>query len=155
MTKTRRITEGERTDLRRDLNGLDEREQLFCLYVLGSKMPKWSAKKAGYRGDIAKRARTLMARDTIQAFLAKFAPPPNAGRIEISKEGLLKKLAQIASGQLVKINTSDVLKAVELIGKNLGMWEGTSQEGRDRLKEILSVFAAGPVEKEAEKNEQS
>ncbi len=127
------------------MNGLDEREQLFCLYVLGSKMPKWSAKKAGYRGDIPKRARTLMARDTIQAFLKKFSPPPNAGRIEITKEGVLKKLAQIASGQLVKINTSDVLKALELIGDHLNMFDGNTDAGRDRLREIIDVFKAGAV----------
>ena len=137
--------QGECTDLQRDMNALDEREQLFCLYVLGSKMPQWSAKKAGYRGDIPKRARTLMARDTVQAFLHKFSPPPNAGRIEITKEGVLKKSAQIASGQLVKINTSDVLKALELIGDHLSMFDGKTDAGKDRLLEVLEVFKAGAV----------
>jgi len=152
MTKTRRITEGERTDLQRDLNGLDEREQKFCLFVLGSKLPKWSAKAAGYRGDIPKRARTLMGRDTIQAFLKKYAPPKHSGLIPLTKEGVLGKLAKVASANLEKINSSDVIKSLELIGKHLGMWDGQTQEGRDRLKEILAVFTAGPVErKEQEK----
>jgi hypothetical protein len=94
-----------------------------------------------------------MNRPTIQAFLKKYAPPKHSGLVPITKEGILRKLARVASANLEKINSSDVLKALELIGKHLGMWEGKSTEGVDRLKELLAVFEAGPVntKKEPEK----
>ena len=89
-----------------------------------------------------------MARDTIQAFLKKYEPPKHSGLLlATAKEGILGKLAKVASANLEKINSSDVLKALELIGKHLGMWEGKSTDGVDRLPQDVKVFEAGPVEK--------
>jgi hypothetical protein len=39
------------------------------------------------------------------------------------------------------------LKAIELMGRAQGLWEGNSTEGRDRLNEILTCWQAGPVER--------
>lgn len=139
------------TESTRDFADLNEREQKFCLYMLGSHKPAWSAGRAGYSGDLQKRARGLMQRPPIIAILKKYAPPQSDGTVELSRDGLLRKLAQIASGQLVKISTNDVLKAIELIGKSLGMWEGASQDGKDRLKELIDAFNAGPVPKQEAK----
>ena len=133
------------TESTRDLAELNEREQKFCLYMLGSQKPVWSAGQAGYSGDLQKRARGLMKRPPIVAFLQKYAPPKSDDAVEISKDSLLRKLLQIASGQLVKINTSDVLKAIELIGRNLGLWEASDLKGKDRLQELVDVFNRGPV----------
>lgn len=129
----------------------NEREQAFALYYLASQNPTWSAGRAGYHGDLAKRSRTLLKHPELQTFLKKYSPPPSESQVEITKDSVLLKLAQIASGQLVKINTSDILKALELIGRHLGMFDGIDQQaGRDRLAELVAVFRAGAVKKEEE-----
>jgi hypothetical protein len=102
---------------------------------------------ASYSGDLAKRARSLLEQPLIQAFLKKFSPPVNKFKVTGDKESLLKRLEQIASGEGVDKTVIAQLKAIELRGKAQGLWEGKSEEGRDRLKEMIACFDAGPVER--------
>jgi hypothetical protein len=127
-----------------------KREFLFCLYLLasGCKKPKWAAGQAGYSGDLAKRSRSLLDLPRVQEFLEKYAPPVNRFSVKSDKDSIIKRLEQIASGEGVDKTAALQLKAIELMGKAQGLWEGTSSEGRDRLREILSVWEAGPVGRE-------
>lgn len=136
-------------DLRSDEYGLNKREFLFCLFYLasGCKKKRWAAGKAGYSGDLDKRGRSLLAQPAIQAFLETYAPPVNHFKVKSDKDSLIKRLEQIASAEGVDKTVIAQLKAIELMGKAQGLWEGTSSEGRDRLREIQAVFAAGPVER--------
>jgi hypothetical protein len=129
-----------------------KREFLFCLYYLacGCKKPKWAAGQAGYSGDLAKRSRSLLDLPRIQEFLEKFRPPVNKFAVKSDKDSLIKRLEQIASSEGVDKTVIAQLKAIELMGKAQGLWEGTSQEGRDRLHEITACIAAGPVERFSE-----
>jgi hypothetical protein len=131
----------------KDADGLNKRERDFCLYYLasGCKKPRWAAGQAGYHGDLGKRSRSLLEQPVIQEFLARYAPPVNRFKVTGDKASLLKRLEQIASGEGIDKSVIAQLKAIELRGKAEGLWEGKSQEGRDKLKEIVSVFAAGPV----------
>ena len=133
----------------KDADGLNKRERAFCLYMLAcqGKKPKWAAGQAGYKGDLGKRARSLLEQPVIQEFLAKYAPPVNRFKVKSDKDSLIKRLEQIASSEGVDKTVIAQLKAIELMGKAQGLWEGTNSEGRDRLREIQAVFAAGPVER--------
>lgn len=133
----------------KDADGLNKRERAFCLYMLAcqGKKPRWAAGQAGYKGDLAKRARSLLEQPVIQEFLAKYSPPVNKFAVKSDKDSLIKRLEQIASSEGVDKTVIAQLKAIELMGKAQGLWEGTSSEGRDRLKEMQACFAAGPVER--------
>jgi hypothetical protein len=145
----RKPNEGQRTDIQRNEYGLDSREYQFCLFMLACqcKKPKWSAGKAGYHGDLGKRARTLLDRPQIQEFLAAYAPPLNRKSVKSTPESIIHRLEQIASGEGLDKTIIAELKAIELMGKNKGMWEGQSEAGRDRLHEIQACIAAGPIER--------
>lgn len=135
-------TESKNTD---DLGLMTPRERDFALFYLASKRAKWSAKQAGFIGDMSKRTRSLLDRPRMRRFLAKYSAAPSG--IEISEGAVLRRLAQIASGQITKVNTSDIIKCLELLGKHLGIWEGSNKQGKDRLQELIDAFNAGPVSK--------
>jgi len=77
------------------------RTQRFALLYLGSQDRVWSAGQAHYRGDLLKRSRNLLKLPAIQGFLKKYGPPPNQGKVEVTKDSVLMKLAQIGSGRLM------------------------------------------------------
>lgn len=139
----------KRIDLRSDEYGLNKREFLFCLYTLAfqGKMPRRAAALAGYSGDLRKRAASILEQLPVQRFLRKFRPPVNKFAVKSDRDSLIKRLEQIASAEGVDKTVIAQLKAIELMGKAQGLWEGTSAEGRDRLKEIQACFAAGPIER--------
>ncbi|MGB6736307.1 MAG: hypothetical protein WBE55_11240 [Candidatus Sulfotelmatobacter sp.] len=140
---------GERTDIPKDADGLDSRQRNFCLFYLScqGKKPYWAAGKAGYSGDLAKRSRSLLQQPKIQEFLERYAPPVNRFKVTSDPKSITNRLEQISSGEGVDKTTALQLKAIELMGKSNGMWEGASAEGRDRLHEVEAVFRAGPVER--------
>jgi len=79
-------------------------------------------------------------------FLERFQPPPDLHKVTADKDSIIKRLEQVASGEGVTAKTASIeLKAIELMGRAQGLWEGTSQEGRDRLHEITACIAAGPA----------
>ena len=139
----------------KDLSKMSERLQTFLMFMLATKNKEYACKAAQYTGDLNKRAIQIIRRPDVQTFLKKYAPPNSEIGLVISADSLKEKLAQIAAGELVKINTSDILKAIELLGKTINLWDGNSmKEGRDRLKEIIEVFRAGAIEaKKEEANE--
>jgi ribosomal protein L40E len=148
-TKTMAQNKPKRIDLRSDEYGLNKREFLFCLFMLAcqGKKPRWAAGQAGFSGDLARRSRSLLEQPVIQKFLTEFSPPVNKFAVKSDRDSLIKRLEQIASSEGVDKTVIAQLKAIELMGKAQGLWEGTSSEGRDRLREIQAVFAAGPVER--------
>jgi hypothetical protein len=133
----------------KDADGLNKRERAFCLYMLAcqGKKPKWAAGQAGYSGDLRKRASSLLDQPVIQKFLGKYAPPVNKFKVTGDKESLLKRLEQIASAEGIDRTVIAQLKAIELRGKAMGLWEAKSEEGKSRLAEIIAVINAGPVER--------
>jgi phage terminase small subunit len=149
MAKRDPSRKGQRTDIARNEYGLDSRQFVFVLYMLAcqGKKPIWSAGKAGYSGDLAKRSRSLLQQPKIQEFLEKYAPPVNRFKVTGDKESLLKRLEQIASAEGIDKTVIAQLKAIELRGKAMGLWEAKSEEGKSRLAEIISVIKAGPVER--------
>jgi hypothetical protein len=139
-------------DLRSDEYGLNKREFLFCLYTLAfqGKMPKRAAALAGYSGDLRKRSASLLEQLPVQRFLEKFRPPVNKFAVKSDKDSLIKRLEQIASSEGVDKTVIAQLKAIELMGKAQGLWEGTSAEGKSQLASVIEVFKAGPVERLSE-----
>lgn len=137
---------------------MSERQQRFLMFMLSSKNKEYAIKAAGYTGDLNKRAIQMVRRSSVVAFLKEYAPPNSDAGLMISADSLKGKLAQIAAGELVKINTSDILKAIELLGKTISLWDGVGmKEGRDRLREIVDIFKQGAVaaKKEEEADEQT
>ncbi len=133
----------------KDADGLNKRERAFCLYMLAcqGKKPRWAAGQAGYSGDLAKRSRSLLEQPVIQKFLEKYAPPVNKFKVTSDPKSIIHRLEQMASAEGLDKTATIQLKAIELMMRNQGMMEGTNAEGRDRLREIQAVFAAGPVER--------
>jgi hypothetical protein len=132
----------------KDADGLNKRERAFCLYMLAcqGKKPKWAAGQAGYSGDLGKRARSLLEQPIIQEFLGKYAPPVNKFKVTSEPKSIIRRLEQMASAEGLDKTATIQIKAIELMMRNQGMMEGKSEAGRDRLKEILAVYQAGPVE---------
>jgi hypothetical protein len=137
----------------KDADGLNRRERDFVLYYLasGCRKPKWAAMMAGYFSDHAKRARGLLDQVVIQKVLKKYQPPEQtAFKVTSDPKSIVKRLEEIASCQGINAKTSTIeLRALELLMRNQGMLDGTSHEGRDRLKELVEVFKAGPVGSDA------
>jgi hypothetical protein len=137
----------------KDADGLNRREREFCLYYLasGCSKKKWAAVQAKFSGDFDARARELLDRLAVQAFLAKYKPPRNVYQVTADKDSIIKRLEQIASCEGVTAKTGSIeLKAIELMGRAQNLWDGGSAEGRDRLHEITACIAAGPVERFSE-----
>lgn len=136
----------------KDADGLNRRERDFVLYYLasGCKKPKWAAGQAGYKGDLGKRARSLLEQPVIQQVLATYAPPLNRFKVTGDKASLLKRLEQIASAEGIDKTVIAQLKAIELRGKAMGLWEAKSEDGKNRLAEVIDVIKAGPVERGSE-----
>jgi hypothetical protein len=145
------MTKGQRTDIARNEHGLDARQYTFCLLMLAcqGKKPKWCAGKAGYHGDLGKRSRSLLEQPLIQEFLEKYSPPVNRFKVKSDKDSLIKRLEQIASSEGVDKTVLAQLKAIELMGKAQGLWDGTDSAGKERLSEVVAAFQAGPVAKDA------
>jgi hypothetical protein len=139
-------------DLRADEFGLNKREFLFVISHVARqcKMPRWAAAQAGYSGDLAKRSRSLLEQPAIQRFVKRFRPPVNKFAVKSDKDSLIKRLEQIASAEGVDKTVIAQLKAIELMGKAQGLWEGTSAEGKSQLASVIEVFKAGPVERLSE-----
>jgi len=132
----------------KDIYGLSRRQFEFCVYYLARNQTKGRlcASKAGFNGDLYKRTQNLLENVRVQAFLAKFSPPPNKKLVVADVKSLTKKLEQMASGEIDNSKTAGhELKALELLGRSLGLFNGPGAAGKDRLREVCSVFLSGPV----------
>jgi hypothetical protein len=149
---TRKPTEGQRTDIPKDADGMNSRTKNFCLYYLasGGKRPKWAAGMAGFSGDLGKRSRSLLEQPVVIAFLEKYAPPVNKFKVTSDPKSIIRRLEEISSAEGMDKTVPLQLKAIELMMRNQGMLEGTSQDGKDRLHEILDCWKSGPVERGSE-----
>lgn len=144
----RQDRKGENFKLPRNEYGLSERQFLFCLYWLASqgKKPRWAAGKAGFSGDLYKRSHNLLEDPKVKEFLDRFTPPSNKKSVTSDEKSIIKRLEEIASGEGVDKTVTAELKAIELMGRSKGMWDSKNGQGKDRLKEIVSVFRSGPAE---------
>jgi hypothetical protein len=148
MLKKRKVE--EETEAVTDVKSLAiPREQSFALYSLGSRDGVWSATRAGYHGDLAKRSRNLLKREDLQAFLTKYGSEANDYKLDITQEAVLQRLSEIASKKLEKVTTQNVLEALKMVGSWLSMWDGQDMKaGKDKLDQLIAVFQAGPVKDE-------
>ena len=89
--------------------------------MLACKNKEAACKAAGYSGDLTKRGLGLIRHPPIAALLKEYAPPNSDAGLIISADSLKGKLAQIANAELVKINTSDVIKSTELLGRTMSL----------------------------------
>jgi len=129
---------------------LTERQWRFGIFHLayGQKKPRLAAGKARFLGDLKKRADNMLDLPDMQKFLAEFAPPPNTHKVEANPKSITKRLEQMASGEGLDKTAVVEQRAIELLGRSLGMWDSKGQAGKDRLHELMAVLKAGPVREE-------
>ena len=77
--------------------------------------------------------------------MKKYSPPPSESQVEITKDSVLLRLAQIASEKSVKINTSDIIKALELIGRTSGCLKASICSRERQLEVLMEVLEPAPL----------
>lgn len=118
-----------------------------------------AATRAGYSPRTAnEQGARLLANVSIQTEL-KNAMQKRSQRTEITQDVIVEKLAEIALGEATdfsvdgypivegaKNKTSSQLKALELLGKHLGLFDGKNQQTRETENNLLQAIAEGAKE---------
>lgn len=181
-----------------DDDGLNAKQALFVKRYLVHHVGARAAREAGYSvlssGTIAQRL--LNQTEAIQAVI-KREEARTAIKLEVSKENVLRRLAQIAFanskdlydensvplpiqdidddtaallggfevnelyagmgqerqniGVVKKYKLRDPTKALDMLSKHLGLYEGSDGLKKDRLREIVDALRGGPLPPEESK----
>lgn len=90
-----------------------------------------AALTAGYKDSFARaKSYKLLDREDVQAYITQRRQ--QMAKRAVSPERVLLELAAIGfanATDVVQIKMADKLKALELMGRNLGMWEKDNREG--------------------------
>lgn len=116
---------------------MNERQKRFCLEYLKDFNGKNAAQRAGYSEKTAEaQASRLLRNVKVKKLIEELSKKP-VRRMELKIENIVKELKKIAfakaDGELVK--TSDKLKALEMLGKYLGMFD----KGKEQMTVNIMV----------------
>ena len=123
---------------------LTEKQKRFCEEYLIDLNATQAAIRAGYA---AKNARVIasqnLAKVNIQQYISE-RMQDRSKRTEITADTVLGELAKIAAAD-VEIKGSDKMKALELLGKHLGLFQSGADNSAalEKLDEVLGKIESG------------
>lgn len=129
---------------------LNEKQKRFCDEYLIDLNATQAAIRAGYSPKTAnEQGARLLANVSVQARLQE-ALKKRAARVEITQDRVLKEFAAIgfsvaSDGSDSDLKVSNKLKALELLGKHLGLFDNKSA-GAAQDSNLLAAITAGASE---------
>jgi len=118
---------------------LTEKQKRFCEEYLIDLNATQAAIRAGYPAKRAsEQAYQLLQKTTVSAYIERLREEQQR-RTEITADTVLGELAKIASAEDVEITGKEKLKALELLGKHLGLFQNNADnsEALAKLDEVL------------------
>lgn len=115
---------------------LTDKQKRFCEEYLVDLNATQAAIRAGYKNsDVGRR---LVTKSHVSAYIEKLRQEQQQ-RTQITADAVLGELAKIASTKGVEITGKEKLKALELLGKHLGLFTSGSDNSAtlDKLDEVL------------------
>lgn len=123
---------------------LTEKQKRFCEEYLVNLNATQAYKRAGYSVKNEATARVescrLLTKPNIQTYIADLRKA-QSDRTKINADTVLKELKEIALVK-TKISGKEKMKALELLGKHLGMFAGEGIEETNRVKTDNSLIEA-------------
>ena len=105
---------------------LSPRQKQFCRYLVNIGKPKEAAIAAGYSEKSAyNQSSRLMRNDEVLSEISRLRSKLSE-KVDVSAEKVVQKVAEIAF-TTAYVKDSDRLKALELLGKKFGLWDGSHQ----------------------------
>lgn len=120
---------------------LTEKQKRFCEEYLIDLNATQAAIRAGYKNsDVGRR---LVTKSHVSAHIEKLREEQSK-RTEITADTVLGELAKIAATE-VEIKGSDKMKALELLGKHLGLFQNGADNSAalEKLDEVLGKIESG------------
>lgn len=119
---------------------LTDKQKRFCEEYLIDLNARQAAIRAGYPAKRAsEQAYQLLQKTTVSAYIEKLRQEQQQ-RTQITADAVLGELAKIASTEDVEITGKEKLKALELLGKHLGLFQNGADNSAalEKLDEVLS-----------------
>lgn len=123
---------------------LTEKQKRFCEEYLIDLNARQAAIRAGYPEKRAsEQAYQLLQKTTVSAYIEKLREEQQR-RTEITADKVLGELAKIAAED-VEITGKEKIKALELLGKHLGLFQNGADNtaALDKLDEVLGKIEGG------------
>lgn len=122
---------------------LTEKQKKFCKEYLIDLNATQSAIRAGYSPKTAgSTASENLKKPEIQNYLSKLMQE-RSERTGITADNVLKEIQKVAFSD-TKISGREKLKALELIGKHCGIFDGQNQEsGEKQLTNLFEIIEGG------------
>lgn len=118
---------------------LTEKQKRFCEEYLIDLNATQAAIRAGYAEKRAsEQSHQLLQKTTVLEYLSKLREAQTK-RTGITADTVLKELTQIALTE-TEISGKEKMKALELLGKHLGMFTGSGTEEKEILDKLDSVL---------------
>lgn len=124
---------------------LTEKQKRFCEEYLVDLNATQAAIRAGYKN--AAIGRQLITKNYVLEYLNKLRQQQSE-RTGVTADTVLKELEKIALSD-VEVSGKEKIKALELLGKHLGMFNGQTEDpaaAENNLLDILKEGAADAVE---------
>ena len=119
---------------------LTEKQKRFCEEYLIDLNATQAAKRAGYSENTASRIGAELLQKTSVLDFLRILREKQSERTGITADDVLRELKSIAFTEEVEISGKEKMKALELLGKHLGMFTGSTAEDKailDKLDEVL------------------
>jgi len=122
---------------------LTEKQKRFCEEYLVDLNATQAAVRAGYSPKTAGRiAGENLKKLEIQNYISELMQK-RSERTRITADNVLKELQKVAFSD-IKVSGREKLKALELIGKHLGIFDGQNQESDDKqLTNLFEIIEGG------------
>lgn len=121
---------------------LTGKQKRFCEEYLIDLNATQAALRAGYKNsDVGRR---LVTKSHVSAYIEKLRQEQQQ-RTQITADAVLGELAKIASTEDVEITGKEKIKALELLGKHLGLFQNGADNtaALDKLDEVLGKIEGG------------
>lgn len=121
---------------------LTEKQKRFCEEYLIDLNATQAALRAGYKNsDVGRR---LVTKSHVSAYIEKLREEQQQ-RTEITADTVLGELAKIAAADGVEITGKEKIKALELLGKHLGLFQNGADNSAtlEKLDEVLGKIEGG------------
>lgn len=132
---------------------LTEKQKRFVAEYLVDLNATQAAVRAGYSANRASEIGYQLLQKTTVSDEIQNAMQKRSQRTEITQDVIVEKLAEIALGEATdfsvdgypivegaKNKTSSQLKALELLGKHLGLFDGKNQQTRETENNLLQAI---------------
>ena len=118
------------------MSKLTNKQKRFCEEYLIDLNATQAAIRAGYKNpDVGRR---LVTKSHVSAYIEKLREEQQQ-RTQITADAVLGELAKIAAAEDVQITGKEKIKALELLGKHLGLFQNGADNSAalEKLDEVL------------------